>query len=260
MSKAEDINTLYKRFGGNAGTYQEIGASEMAGAAAQRWPLLGELRPQGHREAPSATKGGVPVGDRQVRSFMVPPAQRSMPAEPPQEPQPSSFATQPSPPQHAAPVAEPVQPAPVRRHQEDVPASPVPVTQAKAPAAGSPSRRPLFGGSRDSQPEQPARAEPTPVPPSQWLAAKPSAPVVAAKPASKAPAKSRKVKEEVAAVEPIAAPKKRPAAKKAAASSKKRDEIAQEEASLQSVFNRLVPPKPEAPAPVAAPLKKLVKW
>jgi hypothetical protein len=51
MSKSEDVNTLYRRFGGNAGTYQEIGANEMAGAATRRWPILGELRPQAHREA-----------------------------------------------------------------------------------------------------------------------------------------------------------------------------------------------------------------
>jgi len=80
MSKSGDINTLYKRFGGNAGTYQEIGAGEIANTATQRWPLLGELRPTSHHEAPDARKGRSPVGDRQVRQFLSAPS--SEPAEP----------------------------------------------------------------------------------------------------------------------------------------------------------------------------------
>jgi hypothetical protein len=72
MSKSEDVNTLYRRFGGNAGTYQEIGANEMAGAATRRWPILGELRPQAHREAPDARKGNTAIGERQVGSFLTP--------------------------------------------------------------------------------------------------------------------------------------------------------------------------------------------
>lgn len=74
MSKSGDINTLYKRFGGNAGTYQEIGAGEVASSATQRWPLLGELRPTSLHEAPEARKGRSPVGDRQVRQFLSAPA------------------------------------------------------------------------------------------------------------------------------------------------------------------------------------------
>lgn len=72
MSKSEDINTLYRRFGGNAGTYQEIGANEMAGAATQRWPILGELRPQSNGEVPDARKGNTALGVRQVSSFLTP--------------------------------------------------------------------------------------------------------------------------------------------------------------------------------------------
>lgn len=67
MSKSEDVNTLYRRFGGNAGTYQEIGANEMAGAATRRWPIFGRVASaSAPEEAPDARKGNTAIGERQV--------------------------------------------------------------------------------------------------------------------------------------------------------------------------------------------------
>ena len=46
MSKSEDINTLFRRFGGDANSYQEIVAGELADVAEQKWPILGQVRLQ----------------------------------------------------------------------------------------------------------------------------------------------------------------------------------------------------------------------
>lgn len=257
MSKAEDINTLYKRFGGNAGTYQEIGASELAGAATLRWPLLGELRPQEHREAPAATRGGVAVGDRQVRNFMVPPVQRSAPVDPPIE-QPAAVAqAKPAQPQtSSAPESmqtESVAPL-FRKPEKTRHVDPVQqIAPEPEPPVVPPSPRALFGRMRDAESTRP---QPAPVASSRVP--------VEAESVAKSASRPKKVKETIA--EPVASsvpvPIKKTATKKATAKTKKRDAEPEDGSSLQAVFNRLVPPKPEAPAiaPAAAPLKKLVKW
>lgn len=250
MSKAEDINTLYKRFGGNAGTYQEIGANEMVGAATQRWPLLGELRPQGHREAPSATRGSVAVGDRKVRSFLVPPVQRSAPVDPPVEqpvaqvqsvPHPTNIASAPAQTAHAA---SPDRTQAKSRQSESV------QQQVPEPSVAPPAPRAMFSRARDAEPTRSSRSAPVA---SSRVSVEEEA---TAKPVSR----SRKAKEPAA--EPVPVPVKKAMAKKAPAKTKKRDAELEDSSSLQSVFNRLVPSKPEAPAaaPAAAPLKKLVKW
>lgn len=74
MSKAEDINTLFRRFGGDANSYQEIVASELADVAEQKWPILGQVRLHAHREAPAAHKGAVVVGGRLIGAFRPPPS------------------------------------------------------------------------------------------------------------------------------------------------------------------------------------------
>jgi hypothetical protein len=76
MSKADDINTLFRRFGGNADTYQEIVATEQVGSARQKWPLLGQIRPQVHAEPPDAVRSvpqAVGARTRHVQAFPVPP-------------------------------------------------------------------------------------------------------------------------------------------------------------------------------------------
>ena len=76
MSKADDINTLFRRFGGNADTYKEIVAAEHVGSARQKWPLLGQIRPQTANEPPETVKAGPrSVGSvvRQVQPFPTPP-------------------------------------------------------------------------------------------------------------------------------------------------------------------------------------------
>jgi hypothetical protein len=70
VSKSEDINTLFRRFGGDANSYQEIVAIDQARAAEQHWPLLGQLKPLAHAEAPPAKRASV-VGERMAQVEVV---------------------------------------------------------------------------------------------------------------------------------------------------------------------------------------------
>jgi hypothetical protein len=77
VSKADDINTLFRRFGGNADTYKEIVAAEHVGSARQKWPLLGQIQPQISNEPPDVVKHGPRAVDsavRQVQPFPAPPS------------------------------------------------------------------------------------------------------------------------------------------------------------------------------------------
>lgn len=53
MSRAEDVNTLFRRFGGDAGTYQEIVATQQVDSAKSKWPMLDQIRVQIPPTAPS---------------------------------------------------------------------------------------------------------------------------------------------------------------------------------------------------------------
>lgn len=70
MSKSDDINTLFRRFGGDAGSYQEIVAMDQTQAAEQHWPLLGQLKPLAHAEAPPARRASM-VGERSAQVEVV---------------------------------------------------------------------------------------------------------------------------------------------------------------------------------------------
>lgn len=244
MSKSEDVNTLYRRFGGNAGTYQEIGANEMAGAATRRWPILGELRPQSHREAPDAQKGSAAIGERQVSSFLTPvgrtetvpplPADRVGSLTVADEERVAaphhSMGHKGSEPHVTEAVAEP-------RH---VPApEPVQKPAAKPAAKTAPrTRRAVRGGGRAETPKPEVVEQPV-----AHTSKKPVA---------------EKLKKPAAATPPA---EKQPQPKKKAASAPAEDSRSETGSELQSLFNRLVPPKPEDPAvPSPVPLKRLVKW
>ena len=242
MSKSEDINTLFRRFGGNAGTYQEIGASELAGAATTRWPLLGELRPQAHREAPDTRKGGALVGDRQVKSFLVPPV--GAPAV--SNPREMIPDTQP------VPVPVPVFSQIVEASPAAVAAAPLPPIEPSSELLETPKVKPRQSarsprsGSREqsrakSEPKQRGSVDDVPA-----LAQEQKPPVQAVKKSVVAKVVSKKQ----VVTDKAAKPPKAPDADRG-----------EEGAELQSLFNRLLPPKVDSPPSLrAAPLKRLVKW
>lgn len=129
MATSEDINTLFRRFGGTADAYQEIVATDQAKAAEQQWPMLGQLRPQERAQAPSAQRS-VPAQTRAEQVEVVVYRQAAEPAvAAPVAPAP--VAAVPS----AAPALAPVPPAAA----VSLPAAPRTrasvATGAKAPAA-----------------------------------------------------------------------------------------------------------------------------
>jgi hypothetical protein len=73
MSRAEDVNTLFRRFGGDAGTYQEIVATQQVDSAVSKWPMLDQIRVQITPTAPSASLAGMAQQER-FRQAMVAPA------------------------------------------------------------------------------------------------------------------------------------------------------------------------------------------
>lgn len=104
MSRAEDVSTLFRRFGGNAETYQEIVAMEQVDAAVSKWPMLDQIRVQIHPSAPSVHLADMARQER-VRQAIPEPV-HPVPVEPvaaePVHVQPAPEVPTP------APVAEPV--------------------------------------------------------------------------------------------------------------------------------------------------------
>ena len=65
MSKSEDVQTLFRRFGGNASTYQEVVSRDQVTQAEAKWPILGMINPTANQEAPSVRRPSVPATMRQ---------------------------------------------------------------------------------------------------------------------------------------------------------------------------------------------------
>ncbi|WP_264164484.1 cellulose biosynthesis protein BcsP [Burkholderia contaminans] len=67
---SRDIESLFKRFGGDAGRYHEVRAEADADAARTRWPLLGgvELR---ERESQGQPGAGSPDGADTLRKIVL---------------------------------------------------------------------------------------------------------------------------------------------------------------------------------------------
>lgn len=72
MSRAEDVNTLFRRFGGDAGTYQEIVATQQVDSAVSKWPMLDQIRVQIAPTAPSASLAGMAQQERLRQAVVAP--------------------------------------------------------------------------------------------------------------------------------------------------------------------------------------------
>lgn len=70
MSKSEDINTLFRRFGGDADSYQEIVSMSQAESAERHWSLLGKLKPNTAADIPAAQRTS-DVGSRMAQVEVV---------------------------------------------------------------------------------------------------------------------------------------------------------------------------------------------
>ncbi|RQR24885.1 hypothetical protein DIE23_33215 [Burkholderia sp. Bp9143] len=78
MSTSRDIESLFKRFGGDAGRYQEVRAEADAEAARARWPLLEgvELRECEPHAQPGS---GAPKGAPGLRDILMADTQAAPP-------------------------------------------------------------------------------------------------------------------------------------------------------------------------------------
>ncbi|PMS37333.1 hypothetical protein B0G57_116117 [Trinickia symbiotica] len=66
MSQSSDVENLFRRFGGNAADYQEVGREDGAEVARRRWPLLGSLT--------QTTRGTVPpLAEQPMQPSPMPP-------------------------------------------------------------------------------------------------------------------------------------------------------------------------------------------
>lgn len=86
MSKSEDVQTLFRRFGGNASTYQEVVSRDQVAQAESKWPILGLINPTANQEAPSVRRPDVALDSfqnkRQPASSPASPlAQNALPVE-----------------------------------------------------------------------------------------------------------------------------------------------------------------------------------
>ena len=64
MSKAEDVGTLFRRFGGDASTYQEVVAEQQVDSAMGRWPLLEQINPRARAAAQPLVQQAVAAATR----------------------------------------------------------------------------------------------------------------------------------------------------------------------------------------------------
>jgi len=162
MPKSEDIQTLYRRFGGDASSYKEIGSTDQAAAAEQNWPMLGQLKTRTTGEAPPAHRAVLVGGERREQVEVViyknapqdapqPASQVVPPAAPQPEPQAAPLLHQiiaPAP----APVIARVEPKPektVKRPRRAV--APAPVAAPPVAAPPPPARKKRTAGSATSQ-------------------------------------------------------------------------------------------------------------
>ena len=230
MSKSEDINTLFRRFGGNADTYQEIVAGEQVAVAEQRWPILGQLRPHGHREAPDARKGAVAIGERQVKGFLTPPRESVAPAAQP-----------------FAPVTDAQQFVQSVRKQVDVPEPVATSVHVSSPLVRTADLH------APSAPPLPATAMSVT-----------NSPNLVARVRGRVLPMSKDRTEGMSPSRSVVPPAVEPVHDQSVGLDTEQPLLAASEvddSDLQSLFMRLVPPKVEPPVvKPAAPLKRLVKW
>ena len=252
MSKAEDITNLFRRFGGDAGSYHEIVERDQATAAKRTWPMLGDILPQAHQEAPAARQGA-PVSqarqrqpDEPVRAAAKPPLRLSPLGAVEHVQQPVN--DDPAPAQMVVAAVEPVLegasaaapvPTPVEIHV------PQPAPFAFAPL---PVRAPVEATATVSQP--PSHAAP------QQVRMPVAAPTVPLDKPHAVPTRHGPVMAQMPVHVPspshVFAP---PAEPKEAAQATERNELQQMFARMSRLPNRAA----EADQ-AASPLKRLIKW
>ncbi|WP_109482817.1 cellulose biosynthesis protein BcsP [Paraburkholderia sp. C35] len=206
MSVSDDVGNLFRRFGGDAGQYQEVTRDDDAKHAALRWPLLNALDiahpepvPDASRPAPKTASAArvEPTAQTAMQAAPAPAAQpaatpdatgpsrpplfarghrhASMP--PPVTPAAPMGASRFSPPPAVAPAADRVTAAANAPTMSAASVAPVAPTAQTAPAASAP----------------PAADMPTSVAPATTVVQTPSAPLASSAPREALPQRPRQV-------------------------------------------------------------------
>lgn len=151
MSNSEDVTALFRRFGGSADTYQEIVSKDQAGTAEQKWPMLNQIRPSGHREAPSVRGGGGQHhGNERARQEFQEPYRAPPPVPVSAEVMIARPAVVPAVVQPVVMDAPQVMPVVVAQHAARIDPLPAPPVHAEPVQAPAPAVSPLAEGSLQS--------------------------------------------------------------------------------------------------------------
>ena len=78
---SEDVKALFRRFGGEVGTYQEVVRERNAESSRAKWPMLGSIQPMQALNAPSVNQS-VRVADTRPPALEVPQPVEHTPATP----------------------------------------------------------------------------------------------------------------------------------------------------------------------------------
>jgi hypothetical protein len=184
MSVSDDVGNLFRRFGGDAGQYQEVTRDDDAKHAALRWPLLNALDIAHVGPVPDAGRPASPAA-RVEPAAQASPAPAAQPADTVATPAGSESTGPARPPLFArghrhASMPPPVAPAQMGANRFSAPPNVAAAADRTNAAANAPSMS-----------AAPAAQTPASVPPASTVAAAPSTPP--ASPASRDAAPQREV-------------------------------------------------------------------
>ena len=166
MSKSDDVKALFRRFGGNASSYREIVSDDQVGQAEEKWPMLRQIDPNSHEEAPSVQR--MASLDHGTRQAQLVPAQPPVMAAPIERIAPESRGHVPAQRMFSRAASDP-RPSPAHAQ------SPLSAPRAAGTAAASGPKPGLKGGFLSARPAppaaQPQEAAPSAVAPPRtgWL-------------------------------------------------------------------------------------------
>jgi hypothetical protein len=172
MSVSDDVGNLFRRFGGDAGQYQEVTRDDDAKHAALRWPLLNALDIAHAKPVPDAGRAASPAPRVDAVVQASSPAAAAQSANTAGTPAGSESTGPARPPLFArghrhASMPPPVAPAQMGANRFSAPPAVAPAADRSNAAANAPSMS-----------AAPALQMPAPVPPASTVAAAPSMPPV----------------------------------------------------------------------------------
>ena len=161
MSTSEDVKTLFRRFGGQADSYQEVVREDQAAQSLGRWTMLGQVdvgRPQAIPSARRAIKTAETRHGPEVDEVQLPPEPvTAVVVAPPPDNTPTALVATPS----RADRPDPLGPrSPMTPRQRA--SAPKTVASKPVPTQAAGRRRPVGFSTPQPTPQPDAQAEPAP--------------------------------------------------------------------------------------------------